>query len=61
MSNFPSMVITVPLSLREKQRLQVQVKFFWVVMPCIVVVGYYRFRGQCCLIAASIFRVKLDL
>jgi len=23
--------------------------FYWVVMPCSVVVGYQRFRGPCCL------------
>jgi hypothetical protein len=27
----------------------IQVKVFWVVMPCSVVVGYQHFRGPCCL------------
>jgi len=26
-----------------------QAEFFWVVMPCSVVVGYQRFGGPCCL------------
>jgi hypothetical protein len=26
-----------------------QVEVFWIVTPCIVVVGYRRFRGPCCL------------
>jgi hypothetical protein len=26
-----------------------QVKVFWVMMPCSVVVGYHHFRGPCCL------------
>jgi len=28
---------------------KIHVEFFCVVMPCIVVVGYQRFRGPCCL------------
>jgi hypothetical protein len=28
---------------------RVRVEVFWAVMPCIVVVGYQRFRGPCCL------------
>jgi len=26
---------------------KIQVKFFWVVMPCSIVVGYRCFRGPC--------------
>jgi hypothetical protein len=26
-----------------------QVEIFWVVVPCIVIVGYHRFRHPCCL------------
>jgi hypothetical protein len=28
---------------------KVQVEVFWVVTPYSVVIGYHRFRGQCCL------------
>jgi hypothetical protein len=28
---------------------KIQVKFFWVVMPCSVVLGYQCFRHPCCL------------
>jgi len=27
---------------------KIQVKVFWVVMPCDVMVGYQCFRGHCC-------------
>jgi len=27
---------------------KIQVEFFWVIMPCSVVVGYQCFRGPCC-------------
>jgi hypothetical protein len=29
--------------------MKIQVKFFWVVMPCSDVIGYQHFRGPCCL------------
>jgi len=29
--------------------MMIQVDVFWVVTVCIVVVGYYRFGGPCCL------------
>jgi len=28
---------------------KIRVEFFWVVMPCSVVIGYQEFRGICCL------------
>jgi hypothetical protein len=40
----PSILLYLSLSV-----LSLQVVVFWVVTPCIVVVGYQRFRGPCCL------------
>jgi hypothetical protein len=28
---------------------KIQVEVFWVLTPCVVMVGYQRFRGPCCL------------
>jgi hypothetical protein len=28
---------------------KIQIKVLWVVTPCVVVVGYKRFRAPCCL------------
>jgi len=37
------------LSFEALTVVMLQVKVFWVVMPCNVLVGYQRFRGPCCL------------
>jgi hypothetical protein len=40
---------------------KIQVKVFWVVMPCGVVVGYKHFEGPCCFILQSEDAGSVDL